>query len=73
MVPLPFGVVLANGMADLMMVLDKEIEAAVPQFAQMARAAGPLLIMVAQRLSVEVIRNHLVELAHAHLMPGSPR
>src|SRR6202043_3607592 len=52
---LPLIIVVVDGMADLMMVAGKEIEAAVQRLAQMARAAGIHVIMATQRPSVDVI------------------
>jgi S-DNA-T family DNA segregation ATPase FtsK/SpoIIIE len=52
---LPFVVVIADEMADLMMVAGKDIEGAVQRLAQMARAAGLHVILATQRPSVDVI------------------
>jgi DNA segregation ATPase FtsK/SpoIIIE, S-DNA-T family len=53
--PLPHIVVIADEMADLMMVAGKDIEGAVQRLAQMARAAGLHVILATQRPSVDVI------------------
>ncbi len=53
--PMPYIVVVADEVADLMMISGKEIEGAVQRLAQMARAAGIHLIAATQRPSVDVI------------------
>ncbi len=53
--PMPYIVVIIDEMADLMMVVNKDIEGAVQRLAQMARAAGIHVIMATQRPSVDVI------------------
>ncbi len=52
---LPYIVILVDEMADLMMVVGREIEETVTRLAQMARASGIHLIMATQRPSVDVI------------------
>src|ERR1700745_4408248 len=49
--PLPYIVIIVDEMADLMMVAGKDIEGAVQRLAQMARAAGPPVLLSTQRPS----------------------
>ena len=53
--PMPFIVVVADEMSDLMLVAGKEIENYIQKLSQMARAAGIHIIMATQRPSVDVI------------------
>lgn len=55
MQPLPHIVVIVDEMAELMLMVGKEIEAAIQSIAQKARAAGIHLIMATQRPSVDVV------------------
>jgi DNA segregation ATPase FtsK/SpoIIIE, S-DNA-T family len=53
--PLPYVVVIVDELADLMMVVQSEIERPLAQLAQKARAIGIHLIVATQRPSVNVI------------------
>jgi DNA segregation ATPase FtsK/SpoIIIE, S-DNA-T family len=53
--PLPYVVVVVDELADLMMVVQSEIERPLAQLAQKARAIGVHLIVATQRPSVNVI------------------
>lgn len=53
--PMPYIVIIVDELADLMMIVGKEIETLIARLAQMARASGIHLIIATQRPSVDVI------------------
>jgi len=55
LIPLPFIVVIIDELADMMMVVGKQVEELIARLAQKARASGIHLILATQRPSVDVI------------------
>ena len=53
--PLPFIVVIIDELADLMMIVGKQVEQLIARLAQKARASGIHMILATQRPSVDVI------------------